>query len=431
MARTKNNQIIFVCSECGEEYAKWQGKCANCGGWNTLKEFKTTQTTKQKNVTVEITNLAEVKAENFGRISSEISEMDRVLGGGIVPGSVVLLGGEPGIGKSTLVMQIASKLKNTYYVSGEESLQQIKMRADRLKVKSQNVNIIAETNVDAIITALTKIKPSLVIVDSVQTMYSADFPSTAGSLVQVRESALRLQKYAKQNNVPVILVGHVTKDGAVAGPKTLEHMVDVVLYLEGERFHDLRILRTTKNRFGATDEIGIFEINNNGLEEVSNPSKIFLSERTTKTAGSVVTATIEGSRPLLIEIQALVSPSNFGYPKRTASGFDLNRLQLIIAILINRANLNLSSQDVYLNIAGGFYLKEPAGDLAVAMAIASAFKNKPIDGKTIIFGELGLSGEVRPVNLAGKRLSEAKRLGFTKTIHETNIQNLIRKLNND
>ena len=427
----KNNQLIFVCSDCGEEYGKWQGKCSNCNGWNTLKEFKTTQTTKQKNVTVEITNLAEVKAENFGRISSEISEMDRVLGGGVVPGSVILLGGEPGIGKSTLVMQIASKLKNTYYISGEESLQQIKMRADRLKVKAQNVNIIAETNVDAIITALSKIKPSLVIVDSVQTMYSADFPSTAGSLVQVRESALRLQKYAKQNNVPVILVGHVTKDGAVAGPKTLEHMVDVVLYLEGERFHDLRILRTTKNRFGATDEIGIFEIGSNGLEEVSNPSKIFLAERTTKTAGSVVTATIEGSRPLLIEIQALVSPSSFGYPKRTASGFDLNRLQLIIAILINRANLNLSGQDVYLNIAGGYSLKEPAGDLAVAMAIASAFKNKPIDSKTIIFGELGLSGEVRPVNLANKRLSEAKRLGFIKTINDTNIQNLIRKLNND
>ena len=427
----KNGQLIFVCSDCGEEYAKWQGKCSNCSGWNTLKEFKTTQTTKQKNVTVEITNLAEVKAENFGRISSAISEMDRVLGSGIVPGSVILLGGEPGIGKSTLVMQIASKLKNTFYVSGEESLQQIKMRADRLKVNSQNVNIIAETNVDAIIVALSKIQPSLVIVDSIQTMYSADFPSTAGSLVQVRESALRLQKYAKQNNVPVILVGHVTKDGAVAGPKTLEHMVDVVLYLEGERFHDLRILRTTKNRFGATDEIGIFEISNNGLEEVSNPSKIFLAERTTKTAGCVVTATIEGSRPLLVEIQALVSPSNFGYPKRTASGFDLNRLQLIIAILINRAQLNLSGQDVYLNIAGGFNLKEPAGDLAVAMAIASAFKNKPIDSKTIIFGELGLSGEVRPVNLATKRQSEAKRLGFTKTIYESNIQNLIRKLNND
>lgn len=426
-----NNQIIYVCSNCGEEYVKWQGKCSNCGAWNTLKEFKSQKLKIKSDESVEIVNLAKVTVPKTHRISVKISEFDRVLGNGLVPGSIVLLGGEPGIGKSTLLMQLASSLPNTFYISGEESVQQIKMRADRLKIKAQNINLISETNVDSIIVTLLKNKPNLVIIDSIQTMYTDEYPSTAGSIVQVREGALRLQKYAKQNNVPVILVGHVTKDGAVAGPKTLEHMVDVVLYLEGERFHDLRILRTTKNRYGATDEIGIFEIGNTGLVEVKNPSKIFLAERTIKTAGSVVTATIEGSRPLLIEIQALTSPTNFGYPKRTASGFDLNRLQLIIAILINRAGLNLTSHDVYLNIAGGFYLKEPAGDLAVALAIASAFKNKPVDNKTIVFGELGLSGEVRPVNFESKRISEAKRLGFTKKIIGKNIYSIIKEINND
>lgn len=424
----KQKQTIYICADCGEEFTKWQGKCSSCNQWNTIKEIKNVgNITSNKSNAVEVTNLSHVKIDSFTRIDSKISEIDRVLGGGVVPGSVILLGGEPGIGKSTLLMQLASCLTNTFYISGEESIQQIKMRADRLKIESKNINLIAETDVDAIIAALIKNKPHLVIIDSIQTMFTDEYPSTAGSIVQVRETALRLQKYAKENNVPMILVGHVTKDGTVAGPKTLEHMVDVVLYLEGERFHDLRILRTTKNRFGATDEIGIFEIGSDGLVEVTNPSKIFLSDRVKITPGSVVTATIEGSRPLLVEIQALISPTNFGYPKRTASGFDLNRLQLIVAILTNRASLNLSSYDVYLNIAGGFYLKEPAGDLAVALAIASAYKNINIEAKTVVFGELGLNGEVREVNFTDKRINEAKRLGFNKYVNSKNIADIIKE----
>ncbi len=429
-----NAQTIYVCSNCGEEYLKWQGKCDNCGQWNTLKEFKIRNSKSEirKGISekAEPIELGKVMTKNFQRISTKFSEVDRVFGGGIVPGSVILLGGEPGIGKSTLVMQIAQKLDNVLYVSGEESAEQIKMRADRIKMKSQNLKISLETNIDSLLTLLENPdKPSLIIIDSIQTIYSENFPSTAGSLVQVRECALRLQQMAKSVNIPVILIGHVTKEGSVAGPKTLEHMVDVVLYLEGERFHETRILRTTKNRYGATDEIGIFEIGAEGLIEVKNPSKIFLENRG-KTPGSVVTATIEGTRPLLVEIQALTSPTSFGYPKRTASGFDLNRLNLIIAILINRGGLNLASSDVYLNVAGGLYLKEPAIDLAVAAAIVSSFKNIKTDSKTLIFGELSLGGEIRPVNFESRRVIEGKRLGFTKIIKSKNIQGAIKEILN-
>jgi len=424
-----NDQTIFVCSNCGEEYLKWQGKCENCGLWNSLKEFKT-QTSKLKGDSkpVEIINLAKVQIKNFKRISSGISEVDRVLGGGFVPGSVNLLGGEPGIGKSTLVMQIASNLPQTFYISGEESVEQIKMRAERLNLKNRNINLISETNIDSIISTLVKSKPSLVIIDSVQTIYSAEYPSTAGSLVQVRESALRLQQYAKENNVPIILIGHVTKDGGIAGPKTLEHMVDVVLYLEGEKYHGTRLLRGTKNRFGATDEIGIFELQNIGLVEITNPSKIFLADRGRKIPGSVVTATIEGTRPLLVEIQALTSPTPFGYPRRTASGFDPNRLQLIVAILINRGGLKLGNFDVYLNIAGGFFLKEPAVDLAVALAITSAFLNFATSSNLVAFGELGLGGEIRPVSFTAQRIREAKRLGFNKFLKAKNLISAIKEI---
>jgi len=429
----QNSQTIFDCSNCGEEYLKWQGKCETCGAWNSLKEFKAPlrhagSKFKADSKPVEVINLSKVQIKNFKRISTKISEVDRVLGGGLVPGSVVLLAGNPGIGKSTILMQIVSNIKESFYISGEESVEQIKMRAERLKVKASNINIISETNVDAVIEALTKNKPALVIIDSIQAMYSADFPSTAGSLVQVRESALRLQRFAKENHIPVILVGHVTKEGGIAGPKTLEHMVDVVLYLEGEKYHGTRILRGTKNRFGATDEIGIFEIQNNGLIEITNPSKIFLADRNAKIPGSIVTATIEGTRPFLVEIQALVSPTAFGFPRRTASGFDLNRLQLIIAILINRGDLKLASSDVYLNIAGGFYLKEPAVDLAVALAIITAYLKITIDPKLVVFGELGLGGEIRNVNFAPIRSKEARRLGFIKTIKAKNIIQAIREV---
>jgi DNA repair protein RadA/Sms len=429
----KNDQTIYVCSNCGEEYLKWQGKCDNCGQWNSLKEFKVkSEKLKTKMQDIEIVDLSKVKTANFGRISSRISEFDRVLGGGFVKGSLVLLGGEPGIGKSTLVMQVAANLGAVLYISGEESLTQIKMRAERLKIKTSQIKLLTETNIDVITQALANAKflPSLIIVDSIQTIYSENFPSTAGSLVQVRECALRLQRLAKETNIPVILVGHVTKEGAVAGPKTLEHMVDVVMYLEGERYHGTRILRTAKNRFGATDEIGIFEIENSGLKEIKNPSKIFLSDRNRTVPGSVITATIEGTRPLLTEIQALVSPTSFGYPRRTASGFDLNRLNLIIAILINRAGLKLGGFDVYLNVAGGFYLKEPAGDLAVALAIASAYKNFLPSPKLVAFGELGLGGEIRAVTFENKRLAEAKRLGLTKFLKSKNIWGAIKEITN-
>lgn len=429
----QSNQIIYVCSNCGEEYLKWQGKCDNCGQWNSLKEFKSRKSKVESQAqNIEIAKLSDVKTQNFQRTKIGIYEIDRVLGGGLVPGSVILLAGEPGIGKSTLVMQIAGRLKNTLYVSGEESIEQIKMRADRLNVNSENINIITSTNVNDIIATLIKTTkpPKLVIIDSIQTMYSQDFPSTAGSLVQVRESALRIQEYSKKNNIPIILIGHVTKEGTVAGPKTLEHMVDVVLNLEGERYQGMRILRTSKNRFGETSEIGIFEIKNTGLEEIKNPSKMFLADFNHKTSGSAVTVAIEGSRPLLVEIQALTSHTVFGYPKRTASGFDLNRLQLIIAILSNRGGFALNSADVYLNVSGGFYLKEPAADLAVAVAIISAFKNIAVNSEEVFFGELALSGDIRPVSFESKRLTEAKRLGFSKYFKYKNINQIVKEIIN-
>lgn len=431
----RNNQTIFVCSNCGEEYLKWQGKCDNCGQWNTLKEFSIpkshAQFSKDKTASFasfsEPLELSKVTIKNFHRRLTKIGEFDRVLGGGIVPGTVILLGGDPGIGKSTLVLQIANKLENVLYISGEESAQQIKMRFDRLGLKSSKIKIFSEIDLSSIINICQKEQPQIVIVDSIQTIYSSDFPSTPGSIVQVKECALRLQQLAKTTSTTVILIGHVTKEGSVAGPRTLEHLVDVVLYLEGERFHNNRILRAAKNRFGATDEIGIFEMTEKGLEEVKNPSKLFLEERLKNVPGTVVTATIEGTRSFLVEVQALTSTTIFGYPQRRASGFDLNRLQLLVAILQKRANLNLGSQDVFINIVGGVTIKEPAVDLAVAMAIAGSFKNKAIDPKLCVFGELGLSGEIRQVSHEQKRIVEAKRLGFSSLTRVKTIGELARK----
>lgn len=429
------NEIIFVCSNCGEEYLKWQGKCDNCGQWNTLKEFKVQplrggQSSKMWGLGKDIAEpieLSKVKIKNFCRIVSKIEEFDRVLGGGMVPGSVILLGGDPGIGKSTLVLQAAANLKKILYVSGEESAGQIRMRFDRLGLKTDHIKILTEIDLDLIMTAVEKEKPEVLIVDSIQTIYSADFPSTAGSIVQVRECSLRLQQMAKTNQTTIFLVGHVTKEGSVAGPRTLEHLVDVVLYLEGERFHQNRILRAAKNRFGATDEIGIFEMKERGLVEVKNPSKLFLEERSKNIPGTVVTATVEGTRAFLVEVQALTSTTIYGYPQRRASGFDLNRLQLLAAILQKRANLNLANQDIFINIVGGVTIKEPAVDLAVAVAIAGSYKNKTIDPKLCVFGELGLSGEVRRVAQEQKRTNEAKRLGFTKFIQIKSIGELVVK----
>ena len=435
---SSKNETIFVCANCGEEYIKWQGKCDSCSQWGTLKEFRPAKEqnygTARQNVEVSVpVKLEEVKINNFKRVSTKISEFDRVLGGtqsdeitgGIVPGSVILLGGDPGIGKSTLLLQVASNLKNVFYVSGEESVEQIKMRFDRLGIKSQTLKLLPETDLNQILIQLKKEKPDLVIIDSIQTIYSSDFPSTPGSIVQVRECAMRLQSFAKTTHTSVVLVGHVTKDGSVAGPRILEHLVDVVLYLEGEDYQNTRILRGAKNRFGATDEIGIFEMTEKGLIGIDNPSKLFLEERLKNIAGSVVTATVEGTRALLVEVQALTTTSFFGFPQRRATGFDLNRLQLIIAVLQKRAGLNLSNQDVFVNIAGGIKIKDTAVDLAVALAIASSVKNLSINPKLCVFGELGLSGEIRAVSFDKKRTAEAARMGFDHVIKQKNIEAVI------
>lgn len=433
-----DQQAIFVCSDCGEEYLKWQGKCGNCQSWNTLKEFKFAKNKKsqsQSNVAAEAIEIQSLKLSEFERVSTKLNEFDRVLGGfikdgttgGIVPGSVILLGGDPGIGKSTLLLQVASNLQNVLYVSGEESCQQIKMRFDRLGLKSQNLKLLAETDLNNILNTIKKEDPDLVIIDSIQTVYSPDFPSTPGSIVQVRECAMRLQNFAKSSHTSVILVGHVTKDGSVAGPRILEHLVDVVLYLEGEEFHNTRILRGAKNRFGATDEIGIFEMTENGLVGIENPSKLFLQERLKTVPGSIVTATMEGTRALLIEIQALSTKTFYGFPQRRSTGFDLNRLQLIIAVLKKRAGVDLSDQDIFVNVAGGLKIKETAVDLAVALAIASSAAGEKIRPELCAFGELGLSGEIRSVSFEKRRVSEAERIGFTKFIKSKNLASAIKE----
>lgn len=424
------DKTVFVCSSCGGEHFAWQGRCQFCGEWNTLRELRAKNEKLKTGINIsknpaEIIKLDKVKLKDFSRIKTGFGEVDRVLGDGIVPGSVILLGGEPGIGKSTLLLGLANKIKNTLYISGEESAQQIKLRSERLGIIKSNFNLLIETDVGEIINQISKIKSQnlgLVIIDSIQTMFVADFPSTAGSQVQVRESALRLQQIAKTLHIAIILVGHVTKGGEVAGPKTLEHMVDVVLYLEGDRYHNYRVLRGTKNRFGATDEIGIFDMEETGLVEVKNPSKIFLDDSGKNIPGSAISVTLEGTRPLLVEIEALTTATNFGFPKRTASGFDLNRLNLLVAVLTKRAGLNLASQDIYLNVSGGFKIKDPAVDLAVCAAIASSFKNKPIDKKLCLFGEVSLSGEIRHVREEKKRAGEIKRLGYK--ILDKNIRNL-------
>jgi DNA repair protein RadA/Sms len=425
MAKT---EVRYICQSCGAQFARWQGRCNQCGEWNTLAETvvsarkKSEKRKVQKGITPE--SLNKISVSDFQRIPTGISEFDRVLGSGIVPGEVVLVGGEPGIGKSTLMLQIADKLavnsqqsaNSIIYISGEESAQQIKMRADRLSIKSANLKFLAETNVESITDTIDIQKPSLVIIDSIQTLYSDEIGSIAGGVAQVQLCGQKLLEVAKKNNIPIFLIGHVTKEGTIAGPRVLEHLVDVVLYLEGERFHNYRLLRSVKNRFGPTDEVGVFEMVENGMSEIKNPSEVLLKERLERSPGSVIMATIEGTRPLLVEIQALASRTVFGYPKRTAGGIDIARLQLIVAVLTKRLRLALGNQDIYVNIVGGFRITEPACDLGVALAIVSAFKNKPIDSTLAVFGEVGLSGELRSVREAGKRIKEAEKLGFKKII---------------
>lgn len=428
----KTKSTTYICQSCGGEHFSWQGRCQFCGEWNTLKEFKESFGNSFASSNIgEIqtpSDLFEIQIMSDIRIETSISEFDRVLGGGIINGSIILIGGDPGIGKSTLLLQAASNLADKYspekiiYISGEESLSQIKNRATRLNLNNSHLNLLNETNLPNIIETLTYQKPKVVIIDSIQTIYEPSFPSTPGSLVQVRECALRLQQFSKKENIAIILVGHITKDGNVAGPKILEHLVDAVLYLEGERYHNIRILRGIKNRFGSISESGLFEMTEKGFIEILNPSQIFLSEKI-HSSGSVVSATIEGRRPFLIEVQALVKKTIFGYPKRTSSGYDLNRLQLLLAVIEKKAGIDLNNYDIYINIVGGLKIKEPAIDLAIICAIVSTNKDITIDDKLVIWGEIGLSGEIRRVLLEKERINETTKLGYhyfekTNTIYE-------------
>ena len=429
MAKVKT---VFVCSDCGYESAKWLGKCPGCNSWNSFYEeklMKNTEGKMEKPKSVTPTKLNSVVGKDAVRTSTGFAELDRVLGGGLVDGSLVLLGGEPGIGKSTLILQICNKVKTdgqVLYVSGEESAEQIKLRADRLNVIKDNVLFLGETNIDIIENAILDTKPKLVIVDSIQTMYSEEITSTAGSVSQVREITARIMKMCKANGITTIIIGHVTKDGNIAGPRVLEHMVDTVLYLEGERYFSYRILRGVKNRFGSTNEIGMFEMQNEGLVEIDNPSSVLISEREDNPAGSIVVASMEGTRPLLIELQALTTPSVFGMPRRNANGIDYNRLTLLIAVLEKKAGLLLGNQDVYLNVVGGIRVNEPALDLAIILAAASSFKNISIPKDVVAIGEVGLTGEVRSINMIEKRLKEAEKLGFKTCIIPENNKKLLK-----
>ena len=429
MAKAKT---VFVCSECGNESPKWLGKCPACNSWNTFYEQKIEKYTENNKAEKKINNtpkpLNTYVGQEANRTSTGFLEFDRVLGGGLVKGSLILLGGEPGIGKSTLILQLCEKVKGegkVLYVSGEESAEQIKLRADRLEVKNEDLLFLGETDIDVVKEAITEINPKLVIIDSIQTMYSDEISAAAGSVSQVREITSQIMRICKAQQITTVIIGHVTKDGNIAGPRVLEHMVDTVLYLEGERYNTYRILRAVKNRFGSTNEIGMFEMKQEGMCEVTNPSDILISEREDNPSGSCIVASIEGTRPILVEMQALTSQTVFGIPKRTANGFDYNRLAVLMAVIEKRAGLMLGNQDVYLNIAGGMKLSEPAVDLGIIVTVSSAYKNVPVPKSTVIMGEVGLTGEVRRINLIEKRLKEAEKLGFkTCIIPENNKKGL-------
>ncbi len=419
----KGKKSVFFCQNCGHEENKWLGQCPMCKEWNTFVE-ETVSVTKSSTVKLskeaEIVALKDISINNEERILTRIGELDRVLGGGIVPGSLVLVGGDPGIGKSTLLLQVCQKLcedkKQVLYISGEESLGQIKLRANRMGEFREELYLLCETNLEVIRSVIDKRRPDIVVIDSIQTMYSEEVASAPGSVSQVRESTNIFMQLAKGLGISIFIVGHVTKEGTVAGPRVLEHMVDTVLYFEGDRHASYRILRGVKNRFGSTNEIGVFEMRQNGLVEVENPSEFMLNGKPEHASGSVVACSMEGTRPILIEIQALVCNSNFGVPRRTAAGTDYNRVNLLMAVLEKRVGLHLSNYDAYVNIAGGVKMNEPAIDLGIVMAIASSYKNIAIDEKTIVFGEVGLSGEVRAVSMPEQRVAEAKKLGFETCI---------------
>src|SRR5574344_2951314 len=423
MAKAKSSTVFF-CGECGYESTKWMGQCPACKQWNTFTEEKVVTHHGGARASVKSDNkprlLSEIDTTSEERIHININELDRVLGGGIVPGSLVLVGGDPGIGKSTLLLQVCKNLSDSghdvLYVSGEESLAQIKMRSKRIGDTFAKLSIFAETNLSQIETTIRSFKPEVVVIDSIQTMFSEDISSAPGSVSQVREATNIFLQLAKGMNISIFIVGHVTKEGTVAGPRVLEHMVDTVLYFEGDRHASYRILRGVKNRFGSTNEIGVFEMRESGLVEVKNPSEYMISGRPEDASGSVIACSIEGTRPILVEIQALVCRTNFGIPRRTATGTDYNRVNLLMAVLEKRIGLQITDCDAYINIAGGMKINEPALDLAIVMAIISSFKNRVIDSETIAFGEVGLSGEVRAVSMAEKRVQEAAKLGFKTCI---------------
>ncbi len=424
----KKGGTVFFCQSCGYESAKWSGQCPACRQWNTFAEEPAAPRVKNvaavrkrsgglKNGPV---SLKEVASGDGERLSTGMGELDQVLGGGLVPGSLVLVGGDPGIGKSTLLLQVCRNLSVTLsgvlYISGEESLQQIRLRASRIGEFQDTLKLMCETNLADIEEVMLREKPVVAVIDSIQTMYQEDISSAPGSVSQVREATGVLLRLAKEQGITILIVGHVTKEGTVAGPRVLEHMVDTVLYFEGDRHASYRILRGVKNRFGSTNEIGVFEMQEDGLKEVANPSEYMLSGRPEGASGSVVACTMEGTRPMLLEVQALVCRTNFGLPRRTAAGIDCNRVNLLLAVLEKRLNLPFSSYDAYVNIAGGLRLSEPAMDLALVLALISSYRDVPVSGRTIVFGEVGLSGEVRAVSMAQQRVQEAKKLGFTRVL---------------
>lgn len=423
MARKKKTKSVYVCQSCGAESIRWQGRCGACNEWNTFQEM-VVDAAPQKATSMRPSSvplrLSEIRADDLRRVDLPMAEFSRVLGGGIVPGSLVLVGGDPGIGKSTLLLQVAGLLaqqnQKVLYVSGEESVHQIKMRAGRLGIQTDNLYLLAETDLDMIVQHADRLAPAALVIDSIQTMHLSDLSSSAGSVSQVRECAVRLLQVAKGYGVPIFLIGHVTKAGAIAGPRVLEHIVDTVLYLEGDRFHAYRLLRSVKNRFGSTHEVGVFEMGQQGLTEVENPSQVFLAEHRKDATGSAVAVTMEGTRPLLVEVQALTSTTSFNLPRRTANGVDVNRLLLLAAVLSKRVGLRLFNQDIFVNVIGGLRIGEPAADLAVALAIMSSFRDVPIQPDLAVVGEIGLGGELRAVGQVTARLSEVAKLGFTRCL---------------
>lgn len=433
MAKAKS---LFICQECGQESARWLGKCPGCGNWNTMVEEVVAPAAPARpgispglSLGEKPVQISMVEAEDAPRFPTGLGELDRVLGGGIVPGSLVLVGGDPGIGKSTILLQLAAQVAETQgtvlYVSGEESARQVRLRADRLTTLSNRLYVMSETNLDIIEQQALQLKPQLLIVDSIQTVFKPELPSAPGSVTQVREGAAQLLRLAKTHGIPVFIVGHVTKEGSLAGPRVLEHIVDTVLYFEGERHASFRVLRAVKNRFGSTNEIGLFEMRDVGLVEVLNASELFLSERPLDVAGSIVVPSMEGTRPLLVEVQALVSASTFVSPRRTADGIDVNRVQLLIAVLEKRVGLLLGNHDAYVKVAGGVKISEPAVDLGLAAALASSFRDRPPDPRTVVIGEVGLAGEVRAVSRVEQRIREAEKMGFKRAVlPQGNLKNL-------